>query len=131
MAEISKETKIVLIFDAIAAFIFMCLYLIIPELYASLVDPLVFDPYYWRAFGGTILALLIIVLIAFKRAEWDQVKVVLEFAIIWTIIILSLNIWELIVLPISPTYRQTTWIDSILLVVLIVINAFVYYREQK
>ena len=131
MAEISKEMKIVLIIDVIASFIFMVLYLIIPDLYASMIDPLVFDPYYWRAFGGTLLALFIMSLIALKRAEWEQVKVVIELAIIWTSIILILNIWELIALPISPTYIETTITDSILLVVLIILNAFFYYREQK
>jgi hypothetical protein len=131
MAEISKETKIILIIDAIASFIFMVLYLIIPEVYASMVDPLVFDPYYWRAFGGTLLALFILVLIALKRAEWDQIKAVIELAIVWSSIILILNIWELIALPISPTYVETTIVDSILLVVLIILNAFIYYREQK
>ncbi|TFG22648.1 MAG: hypothetical protein EU532_14220 [Promethearchaeota archaeon] len=131
MVEISKETKIVLIIDGVASFLFMILYLIIPELYASMVDPLVFDPYYWRAFGGTLLALFILVLIALKRAEWEQVKVVIELAIIWSSIILILNIWELIALPISPTYIETTIVDSILLVVLIILNAFIYYREQK
>ena len=125
MAEISKVTKIVLIIDIIASFIFMVLYLIIPDIYASLIDPLVFDPYYWRAFGGTILSILIIALIVFKRGEWDQVKVVIEFAIIWLIIILSLNIWELIALPISPTYRETTVSNSILLGVLIILNVFI------
>ena len=131
MAEISKVTKIVLIIDIIASFIFMVLYLIIPDIYASLIDPLVFDPYYWRAFGGTILSILIIALIVFKRGEWDQVKVVIEFAIIWLIIILSLNIWELIALTISPTYRETTVSNSILLGVLIILNVFIYYREEK
>jgi hypothetical protein len=131
MAEISLNTKIVLIIDLIACLIFMFLYLIIPEIYASLVDPLVFDPYFWRAFGGTLLVLAIVVIIALKRAEWMQVKVVIELAILWCSTILILNIWELLVLPISPTYAETTWIDIILLIILIIVNAFCYYKEQK
>jgi hypothetical protein len=131
MAEISLKTKIVLIIDLIACLIFMFLYLIIPEIYASLVDPLVFDPYFWRAFGGTLLVLAIVVIIALKRAEWMQVKVVIELAMLWCSTILILNIWELLVLPISPTYAETTWIDIILLIILIIVNAFCYYKEQK
>jgi len=41
MEEISNKAKILLIIDSIAAFIFTFLYLIIPEIYASLIDPLV------------------------------------------------------------------------------------------
>jgi len=131
MAEVTKEVKIVLIIDVIASLIFTFLYLVIPEIYASLVDPLVFDPYYWRAFGGTLLALAIMALVALKRAEGEQVKFMIEFAILWCIIILCLNIWELIVLPLSPTYTQTTWFDSILLIVLIILNAYFYNRDLK
>ena len=131
MAEVTKEVKIVLIINAIAALIFTFLYLVIPDIYASLVDPLVFDPYYWRAFGGTLLVLAIMDLIALKRAEVEQVKFLIEFAILWCVVILALNIWELIVLPLSPTYTQTTWVDSILLIVLIILNAFFYNRDLK
>jgi hypothetical protein len=131
MPEVTKEVKIILLIDAIAALIFTFLYLVIPETYASLVDPLVFDPYYWRAFGGTLLVLAIMALIALKRAEAEQVKFMIEFAILWSVVILALNIWELIVLPLSPTYTQTTWLDSILLIVLIILNLFFYNRDLK
>jgi len=131
MAEVTKEVKIVLIIDAIASLIFAFLYLVIPETYASLVDPIVFDPYYWRAFGGTVLVLGIMSLIALKRAEGEQVKIIIEFAILWSVVILCLNIWELIVLPLSPTYRETTWFDSLLLIVLIMLNSYFYNRDLK
>jgi hypothetical protein len=131
MAEVTKEVKIVLIIDAIASLIFAFLYLVIPEIYASLVDPIVFDPYYWRAFGGTLLVLAIMALIALKRAEGEQVKIIIEFAILWSVVILGLNIWELIVLPLSPTYTETTWIDSVLLIVLIILNSYFYNRDLK
>ena len=131
MPEVTKEIKIILLIDAIAALIFTFLYLVIPETYARLVDPLVFDPYYWRAFGGTLLVLAIMALIALKRAEVQQVKLMIEFAILWSVVILALNIWELIVLPLSPTYTQTTWFDSILLIVLIILNLYFYNRDLK
>lgn len=131
MPEVTKEIKIILLIDAIAALIFTFLYLIIPEIYAGLVDPLVFDPYYWRAFGGTLLVPAIMALIALNRAEVEQVKFIIEFAILWCIVILALNIWELIVLPLSPTYTQTTWFDSILLIVLIILNFYFYNRDLK
>ena len=131
MAEVTKEVKIVLIINVIASLIFAFLYLVIPEIYASLVDPIVFDPYYWRAFGGTLLVLAIMALIALKRAKGEQVKIIIEFAILWSVVILGLNIWELIVLPLSPTYTETTWIDSVLLIVLIILNSYFYNRDLK
>ena len=105
MAEVTKEVKIVLIIDAIAALVL--------------------------AFGGTVLVLGIMSLIALKRAEGEQVKIIIEFAILWSVVILCLNIWELIVLPLSPTYRETTWFDSLLLIVLIMLNSYFYNRDLK
>ena len=131
MEEITKKLKMVLFLNSIAAFIFMFLYLIIPELYFTLVDGLVFDPYYWRAFGATLLVLGIFGMRAAINGQQEQAKFMLEIAISWLILILCLNMWELFVLPISPTYRITTWLNSIILVVLILINLYVYVREKK
>jgi hypothetical protein len=131
MEEISNKAKILLFIDAIAAFIFTFLYLIIPEIYASLIDPLVFDPYYWRAFGATLLVLGIFGLRAAFLGRKEQALFMFEIMILWSIAILLLNIWELIVLPLSPTYTETTWFDSILLIVLIVLNTIIYFQEKK
>ena len=130
MEEISSKAKILLIIDAIAAFIFTFLYLIIPELYASLIDPLVFDPYYWRAFGATVLVLGIFAIRA-AMGKKEQALFMFEIIILWSFVILLLNFWELIVLPLSPTYTETTWFDSILLIVLIVLNTIMYLKEKK
>jgi len=130
MEEISSKAKILLFFDAIAAFIFTFLYLIIPELYASLIDPLVFDPYYWRAFGATVLVLGIFAIRA-AMGKKEQALFMFEIIILWSFVILLLNFWELIVLPLSPTYTETTWFDSILLIVLIVLNTTIYFQEKK
>ena len=130
MEEISKKAKVLLIIDAIAALIFTVLYLIIPEIYASLIDPLVFDPYYWRAFGATLLILAIFGIRA-ALGNKEQALFMFEIMILWSIAIVVLNIWELIVLPLSPTYTETTWFDSILLIVLIILNTYIYFQEKK
>ena len=131
MSEFSNKAKVLLIIDSIAAFIFTFLYLIIPEIYASLVDPLVFDPYYWRAFGATLLVLGIFGLRAAFLGKKEPALFMFEIMILWSIAILILNIWELLFLPISPTYTETTWFDSILLIILIVLNTYIYFQEKK
>lgn len=94
-------------------------------------DGLVFDPYYWRAFGATLLVLGIFALRVALKGGSEQAKLILEIAIAWQSAILTLNIWELFVLPISITYKTHTIINSVILAVLIVLNLFLYIKELK
>jgi len=129
MVEISKRCKIVLLINAVAALIFMVFYLIIPKLYFTITEGPVFDPYYWRAFGVTLLVLGLFSLRAFLIGNKEQAKFMLEIGIIWPLIILILNIWELIFLTLSLTYTITTWLNNIILLVLIILNLYAYYKE--
>lgn len=117
--EITKRCKIVLFVNSISAFIFMIFYLITPELYFEINKALIFDPYYWRAFGATLLVLGLFSLRAYMIGKKDQAKFMLEIGIVWPLIILILNIWELIFLPISFIYTINTWLNSAILLVLI------------
>ncbi|MFX0072257.1 MAG: hypothetical protein ACFFAO_14315 [Candidatus Hermodarchaeota archaeon] len=129
MSEMSKQLRLLLIFDSIVTFVFMFFYLIIPEIYASMVDSFAYDPYYWRAFGATLLVLGIMALVSLKRADMSQIKLVLELAVLWIAIITALTLWELIFIPISPTYWIFTLVNSILLIFILLLNAFFYYKE--
>ncbi|MBD3256440.1 MAG: hypothetical protein GF383_15185 [Candidatus Lokiarchaeota archaeon] len=128
---ISKLVKIVLLFNSVAAFIFGFLYLVIPGIYANLEDALYFDPYYWRAFGATLIILGVFALIVVTRADMRQIELLIEIAIAWVSVIILLDFWQLIVFPLSPTYRIHTWINTILLIVLDCVNIFTYIQIKK
>ena len=129
MVEISKRCKIVLLINSVAALIFMVFYLIIPKLYFNITDGPVFDPYYWRAFGVTLLILGLFSLRAYMIGNKEQAKFMLEIGIIWPLIILILNIWELIFLELSLTYTINTWLNNVILLALGIMNIYTYYKE--
>ena len=131
MAEISKEMKIVLIINAIIAFIYGFFYLIIPEIYRDLIDATYYDPGMWWTFGATCFLLGIFCLLVFMRKEWEKGKTFFEFALLWIIAELILNIVSIIVLPGSANAKANTAFNIVLLIVIAVYSAYFYYRESK
>ena len=133
MAELSKETKLVFTINSIIAFIYAFLFLIIPEAYKQMSDApdLIFSPITWRQLGASILILGIGGVLSIKRDDWDKVKLFLEISIIWLILMLFINIWGMIAFPGTAAALANDIVAVIVLIVLILLNIWVYYRESK
>ena len=104
---------------------------IFTEIYRDLVDASYYDPGMWRTFGATCFLLGIFCLIVIMRAEWERGKILYEFAILWVIAVLILNIWTIIVLPGSATAKANNAFNIVLLIVIAIYSAYFYYRESK
>ncbi len=130
MVEISKNMKIMLIVDAIAGFIYGVFYLIIPELYSVIIDSTNFDPQFWRLWGATCFAFGIFCLIAVKRAEWENIKILVELGILWLILALVVNFIIIAIVPFSVTAYASQWFDNVVIIILIVANTYLYLKES-
>jgi len=132
MAEYSKEMKIVLIINLIVAFVYGIMYLFLPEVIYTLNDAPYFDPHFWRLFGGVLIAMGIPVLLGIIKGDWDYIKLFFLFAIIVLIILVLVNLTSNIyVIPRSATNLVFHWLDTIVMIVLVVFNTFFYLREEK
>jgi len=131
MAEMSKEMKIVLLVNSVIAFIYAFLELIIPEIYYQLTDAPAFDIHFWRTVGGTLLVLGIFGIIAIIRADWEKIKISVEIAIVFLIMLFILDIVALITITSSPTNLISTLIATIITAILIVLDIYFYLREEK
>jgi len=133
MAELSKETKLVCMINIIIAFIYAFLFLVIPEAYRQMSDSpeLIYSPITWRQLGASILILGIGGVLTFKRDDWDKAKLFWEISIIWLTLMLIINIWGMIAYPGSATAVANNVVAVIVLIVLILLNIWVYYRESK
>jgi hypothetical protein len=131
MVEISKNMKIMLLVDAIAGFIYGVFYLIIPELYSVIIDSPNFDAQFWRLWGATCIAFGIFCLMAIKRAEWEEIKILVELGILWLILTVVVNFITLATVRLSWTAYASQWFDNIIIIVLIVANCFFYMKESK
>ncbi len=131
MAELSKLFKIVLIINIIAAFIYGILYLFIPEIYAVMIESPSFSLQFWRLWGVTCFILGIMGIIGLLRNDWTQIKILIEFSILW---LLGMNILNIIFL-FDPSHTTTSFTsevtDVIIIFVLIVLDIYVYLRENK
>ena len=130
MVEITKRLKILLLINAIIGLIFAFLYLAISHIYLSLTQWPFYDPYHSWLFGGTLLILSIFTLLAIKRTEWDQIKIIFELIIAWQLTILILNIIGLILIPTPITSLISTWVNNFLLIILIIANIYFYTKQE-
>ncbi len=131
MAEFSKEMKIVLIINMIVAFVYGIMYVFLPETVYSLNDAPYFDPHFWRLFGGALLAMGITVLLGIIKGDWDYIKLFFQYAIIGLIIFVLVNVTSIIYVTRSATNLIFHWLDTIVMIVLIVFNTYFYLREEK
>ena len=131
MVEIKKSLKLLLLINAIVGFVFAFLYLVIPHIYLSLTQWPFYDPYYSWAFGGTLLTLSFFTLLAIKRKEWVKIDIFLELIIAWQLTILILNVICLILIPAPIISLINTWVNNLILIVLIIANLFFYIKQQK
>lgn len=131
MAEFSKEMKIVLIINMIVAFVYGIMYVFLPEAVYSLNDAPYFDPHFWRLFGGVLIAMGIPILLGIIKGDWDYIKLFYLFAIIALIIMALVNLTSNIYVTRSATNLVFHWLDTIVMIVLIVFNVFFYLREEK
>jgi hypothetical protein len=129
MVEISKNMKIILIVDAIAGFIYGVFYLIIPELTSLIRESANFDPQFWRLWGATCFAFGIFCLIAIKRAEWENIKILVELGILWLILAAVVDFIVIFTIPLSITAYASQWFDNIVIIILIVANSYFYFKE--
>ena len=131
MAEMSKEFKILLLANTIVAFIYGFMYLVIPDILSTLIEPTNYDPHFWQLWGGTCISLGILGLIGLKRGDWEKIKILIEFMILWLILALIVNFISLIITTHSAAALASQWLDNIVIIVIIVVDSYFYLREQK
>jgi len=129
MAEISKEVKIVLIINIIAGIIYAIQYLVLPDIVSA--GTPYYNPYLIRVYGGTMVVLIIGMLIGLKRGELETLKPVWEVGILWFILVLVLLIGSFIYMPWTPADLVRAWVGMIVLIILIAINIYVYYKQLE
>ena len=131
MAELSKEVKIVFIINAISAFIYAFLFLVIPDTYAQVMEEAIYNPISYRQIGANILVIGIGNVLAIKRDDLEKVKLFWEITIIWLILVSIISIWGAFAFPGTAAAQADVWIGNTVLIVLSVLNIYVYYRETK
>jgi len=131
MTEIQKLTKICLFLDVLAGFIFAFLYLVIPDIYVYDLTQWPFnDPMYFRLFGGTMLVLGIASLMAYFKKEWEEIKLFFELGLMWQLMVLILNIFELAMLPLPAMSLTNTIVNTFLVAFYLVLGIYCWMKQK-
>lgn len=129
--EISKGLKIWFLISCVLGCIFTIIYLIVLEPYWAMVDWPYFDPIFGRILGITLLSITIISALAYRETDWENVKLFVEFSIIWLVSLAIVNIWSVFVTPFSPTALGSVAFDTTLLIILAIGNIYFFIQHQK
>jgi len=131
MAEMSKGLKIILIINVVVALIYGFLYLFLPEINYALNDAPYFDPHFWRLWGGICVTLGIGGIIGLLKGDWDNFKLFFLFAITVLFVTFIINITTTLYITRSATNIIFHWIDNVVVLVMALIDAVFYWREEK
>ena len=131
MAELSKEVKIIFAINAIPCFIYTFLFLVIPDTYAQISEAVMYNPISYRQIGASMLILGIGNVLAIKRDDLEKAKIFWEIGIIWVLLMSIIGIWGAFAIPGTAAAQASTWIGNTILIVLLVLNIYLYYRETK
>ncbi len=131
MTEIQKLTKIYLLLAVLAGFIFAFLYLVIPDIYIYSLTQWPFnDPIYFRMFGGTFLVFGLISLMAYFKKEWEEVKLFFELALMWILMVLIINIFELAMVSLPAVTFTNTIFNTILLSIYLLLGIYSWMKQR-
>ena len=132
MSEIQKLTKISLLLDALAGFVFAFLYLVIPDIYIYGLTQWPFnDPIYFRLFGGTLLVLGLASLMAYFKKEWEEVKLLYELALMWLLMTTIINIFELALVSLPAMALTNTIVVSILVAAYLILGIYCWMKQRS
>ena len=122
--KIAAGLKTTFLVHLIVGGLFGLVYLLIPEVFGSLVGWPVKDPFIYRLFGGALLGITSTSWFAYKATTWESVKIVVQMEIIWTIMgtLVTLGGIFLVGLPIFA------WLNAAILACFAV--AFTYFYTK-
>lgn len=95
-AQISNRLKTIFMLYAIFAFILGFLYLLMPVAWGNLVDWIPAQPFDHRIIGAAFLAFGLGAWLAARKTSWDQVSVVVQMNLVWTVLATALMVWGMV-----------------------------------
>jgi hypothetical protein len=117
--------KTLFIVHFIVGLIFGLVLLLIPELLGTMSGQPILEPIAYRMVGAAIVGISCSSILAYKQKLWDNVKIIVQMEIIWTIFFVAVSIFGLVTAQLPPM----DWVN------VIIVGGFgiafaVYYTRQ-
>jgi hypothetical protein len=123
--QIQSGLKTTFLVHFIVGLIYGLTFLLIPEVWGSMVSWPIKEPAMYRLIGAAMLGYTASSWWAYKETAWEKVKIVVQMEIVWTILGALVNVWGLLFagLPV------VVWVNAAILAAFAV--AFGYFYFQK
>ena len=127
MTEIKKITKISILAYGIVCLIFAVMLIFFLDLWLNEFHP--------RGFGGALLVVVAFAILVLFNKDWDWEKIKVAYLVVYLWlpinIIMEVSIAALYASTISSELLSQTFMDLILMSVLLVLGVFSYYKQER
>jgi uncharacterized protein YjeT (DUF2065 family) len=109
---------------AIVAILLGLGYLLIPEMVGGILQWDMSDPAY-RTLGAAMLSIGIMSWLGYRASLWDEVKITVQFEIVWTVLGAVVLVWMLL----TGAAPMAAWLNVAVLVVFAILFGYFYTRD--
>lgn len=121
---ISSGLRTTFLVHAIIAILFGLAYLLVPEMVGGILQMDMSDPTY-RLLGAAILAIGIMSWLGYKASVWGEVKITVQFEIVWTVLGAVVTAWALL----TGAFPAAIWLNFAVFAVFAVLFGYFYTRN--
>ena len=94
--QIPYGLKITFLVHVIVGGIFGLVFLLIPEVFGSMMGAPIKDPPTMRLLGAALIAFAASSWFAYRETVWERVKIVIQMEIVWTILVVPAMLYDLV-----------------------------------
>ena len=124
--QIPYGLKITFLVHVVVAGIFGLVFLLIPEMFGSMMGAPIKEPSTFRLVGAALIAFAASSWFAYRETLWERVKIVVQMEIVWTILGVLATLYGLVFegLPVGD------WMNVVILGAFAVAFIFFYSRRR-
>lgn len=124
--DIEKLTKYTFLFSFVLQLFFGLTFIFLLETFLDMM----FWPYadlgFPRLFGASLLGFSFLNFLAYRKKEWECVKIVVQTMIVWIIIEIAVMIYIHFGLPTHPI----VWMNTIIWIVQVIVFIYIYIQRR-
>ncbi len=121
---VSSGLRTTFLAHAIVAILLGLGYLLIPEMVGGILQWDMSDPAY-RTLGAAMLSIGIMSWLGYRASLWDEVKITVQFEIVWTVLGAVVLVWMLL----TGAAPMAAWLNVAVLVVFAILFGYFYTRD--
>jgi hypothetical protein len=123
--QILPGLKITFLVHLVVGLFFGLIHLLVPAWWGNLISWPMPDPDIWRTLGAATLGFTASSWFAYRATKWEQVKIVVQAEIVWTILYTLVMLWGLLFAGL-PTIA---WLNAVLMAGFAAAFCYFYSRQ--